>query len=86
MAKSPAHDAIPDDITRMGFEEAMKELEDIVRRLEGGQVKLDDAVNAYTRGSFLKRHCEAKLADAKMKVEKITQVGKALGLEPMDES
>ncbi|MDX2141939.1 MAG: exodeoxyribonuclease VII small subunit [Rhodospirillaceae bacterium] len=86
MAKAPAHDALPDDIVRMGFEEAMKELEDIVRRLEGGQVKLDDAVKAYERGAALKRHCEAKLADAKMKVEKITQAGKALGLEPMSEA
>jgi exodeoxyribonuclease VII small subunit len=84
MAKAPAPDALPDEIARMGFEEAMKELEDIVRRLEGGQVKLDDAVKAYERGAALKRHCEAKLADAKMKVEKITQAGKALGLEPMD--
>jgi len=81
-----AQEPIPDDIAAKGFEEAMKELEDIVRRLESGQVKLDDAVAAYTRGSFLKRHCEAKLADAKMKVEKITQAGKALGLEPMDEA
>lgn len=86
MAKAPAQEPIPDDIARMGFEEAMKELENIVRNLEGGQVKLDDAVSAYTRGSFLKRHCEAKLADAKMKVEKITQSGKALGLEPMDDA
>jgi exodeoxyribonuclease VII small subunit len=82
MAKTP--DAIPEDIARLGFEEAMKELESIVQGLERGQVKLDEAVEKYTRGSFLKRHCEAKLADAKMKVEKITQAGKALGLEPMD--
>jgi exodeoxyribonuclease VII small subunit len=86
MAKAPAQDAIPDDIARMGFEEAMKELDDIVRRLESGQVKLDDAVAAYTRGSLLRRHCEAKLADAKMKVEKITQAGKGLGLAPMDDA
>jgi exodeoxyribonuclease VII small subunit len=84
MAKTPAADAPPEDIARMGFEDAMKELEDIVRRLESGQVKLDDAVKAYERGAALKKHCEAKLADAKMKVEKITQAGKALGLEPMD--
>ncbi len=86
MAKAPAQEPIPDDIARMGFEEAMKELDTIVRSLEGGQVKLDEAVEKYTRGSLLKRHCEAKLADAKMKVEKITQAGKALGLEPMDEA
>lgn len=74
MAKAPASEAA-DDISRLGFEEAMRELEDIVRRLESGQVKLDDAVRAYERGAALRKHCEAKLADAKMKVEKITGGG-----------
>lgn len=74
----------PDDIAALGFEEAMKELERIVRDLESGQVKLDDAVKAYERGAALKKHCEAKLADARAKVEKITGSGKNLGLEPVD--
>ncbi|MCA0200627.1 MAG: exodeoxyribonuclease VII small subunit, partial [Proteobacteria bacterium] len=65
-----------------GFEEAMKELERIVRELESGQVKLDDAVKAYERGTALKTHCESKLAEARTKVEKITGIGKTLGLEP----
>tara|TARA_R110000868_G_scaffold21453_11_gene88838 strand:+ start:1409 stop:1651 length:243 start_codon:yes stop_codon:yes gene_type:complete len=78
MAKS----SIPQDIAAMGFEEAMKELESIVRDLEGGNVKLDDAVKFYERGAALKRHCESKLADARTKVEKITGAGKSL--EPMD--
>ena len=73
---------VPADIAAMGFEEAMKELEKIVRELESGQVKLDDAVKAYERGTALKAHCEAKLADARTKVEKITGIGKTLGLEP----
>ena len=72
MAKTPAASESGEDISKLGFEEAMRELEDIVRRLESGQVKLDDAVKAYERGAVLRRHCEAKLADAKMKVEKIT--------------
>jgi len=76
--------AIPADIAAMGFEEAMKELERIVGELERGQVKLDDAVKAYERGNALKAHCEGKLAEARTKVEKITGVGKALGLEPVD--
>ncbi len=78
MAKSP----VPQDIAAMGFEEAMKELEGIVRDLEGGNVKLDDAVKFYERGAALKLHCESKLADARTKVEKITGAGKSL--EPMD--
>ena len=78
MAKSQ----ISQDVAAMGFEEAMKELEEIVRDLESGQVKLDDAVKAYARGAALKKHCESKLADARMKVEKITGAGKSV--EPMD--
>jgi exodeoxyribonuclease VII small subunit len=49
----------------------LKELEGIVQQLERGQVKLDEAITAYERGALLKRHCEQKLAEAKMKVEKI---------------
>jgi exodeoxyribonuclease VII small subunit len=79
MAKSP----IPQDIAAMRFEQAMSELEGIVRDLEGGNVKLDDAVKFYERGAALKRHCETKLADARTKVEKITGAGKSL--EPMDQ-
>jgi exodeoxyribonuclease VII small subunit len=74
----------PEDIAALGFEEAMKELERIVRDLESGQVKLDDAVKAYERGAALKKHCEMKLADARAKVEKITGAGKNLGVEPID--
>ncbi|MBY0511260.1 MAG: exodeoxyribonuclease VII small subunit [Rhodospirillaceae bacterium] len=74
----------PDEITALGFEEAMKELEKIVRDLESGQVKLDDAVKAYERGAALKQHCESKLQEARTKVEKITGAGKTLGLEPVD--
>jgi exodeoxyribonuclease VII small subunit len=74
----------PNDLTALGFEEAMKELEKIVRDLESGQVKLDDAVKAYERGAALKQHCESKLQEARTKVEKITGAGKNLGLEPVD--
>ena len=68
MAKEPT---VPKDIAGLSFEDALKELEAIVKQLEQGQVKLDDAINAYERGALLKRHCEQKLAEAKMKVEKI---------------
>lgn len=61
----------PPAIAKLSFEEALAELEKIVGDLERGKVKLDDAIAAYTRGAQLKAHCERKLADAKMKVEKI---------------
>ena len=64
--------ALPDDIAALGFEEALAELERIVRQLEDGRSKLDDAITAYERGTALKRHCEAKLREAQAKIDRIT--------------
>ncbi len=66
-----AETSIPPDVARLGFEEALKELEDIVRDLDGGKGKLDDAIRSYERGAALKRHCESKLAEAQMRIDKI---------------
>ncbi len=62
---------IPADIAAMIFEDALAELEQIVRRLEGGQVRLDDAIQSYERGAQLKRHCERKLSEAQQRVDRI---------------
>ena len=59
------------DIKALGFEEALNELEQIVRSLETGEGKLDDAIQSYERGAALKKHCEEKLAEAKNRIEKI---------------
>ena len=59
------------EIQAMSFEEALEELEGIVRQLEAGRFRLDDSISAYERGAALKRHCEQKLSEAKAKVEKI---------------
>lgn len=58
-------------IGEMTFEDALAELEAIVRRLEDGSGRLDEAIAAYERGTALKRHCEAKLQQAEMRVEKV---------------
>jgi exodeoxyribonuclease VII small subunit len=63
---------VPPDITAMSFEDALAELDRIVRQLETGGTKLDDSINAYERGAALKRHCEAKLKEAQAKVERIS--------------
>jgi len=62
---------VPPDIAAMNFEDALAELEQIVRRLEGGQVKLDEAILSYERGAQLKRHCERKLNEAQQRVDRI---------------
>lgn len=63
---------LPEDIRAMSFEQAMQELEAIVRELEQGEASLDAAIEHYSRGAQLKRHCETKLKEAKARVEKIT--------------
>jgi len=65
---------IPADIAEMNFEDALAELERIVRQLEGGNVKLDDAISAYQRGAALKQHCEGKLREAQAKVDMIVKL------------
>ncbi|HUN50218.1 MAG TPA: exodeoxyribonuclease VII small subunit [Candidatus Sulfotelmatobacter sp.] len=61
------------DVSQMSFEEALAELEQIVRGLESGQQKLEDAITAYERGAALRRHCEAKLAEVEARVAAIVQ-------------
>ncbi len=60
-----------DEIAMLSFEDALAELEQIVRRLEAGQVKLDEAIQCYERGAQLKRHCEQKLHEAQQRVDRI---------------
>jgi exodeoxyribonuclease VII small subunit len=59
------------DVAALTFEQALKQLEDIVQRLEKGQVDLEDSIAIYERGTALKAHCEAKLRDAEARIEKI---------------
>ena len=69
----------------LSFEEALLQLENIVRELEAGRIKLDDAVTAYTKAVKLKNFCEQKLKDAQLKIEKIESTGENnLSVTPLD--
>ena len=59
------------DLGAISFEDALNELETIVAALEAGNVSLDDAVTAFERGTALKTHCQARLEEARMKVEQL---------------
>ena len=59
------------DLAKISFEDALRELEGIVASLERGDVSLDDAIAAFERGTALKAHCQARLEEARMKVEQI---------------
>jgi exodeoxyribonuclease VII small subunit len=59
------------DISVMSFEEALAELQGLVKELEKGEGKLDEAVDTYKRGIALKEHCERKLRDAQERIARI---------------
>ncbi len=74
------------DVTLMSFEEALGELEDIVRRLEAGETDLEGAITAYERGVTLKKFCEEKLRQAQLRVERIeSDAGGGVRAEPLDD-
>lgn len=72
-------------IKDLSFEDALGELETIVRNLEGANIPLEKSIESYERGIALKKHCEAKLKDAQAKIEKIT-IAKdgSISTEPLD--
>ena len=71
------------DIANLSFEQALAELERIVSQLETGQAPLEDSIALYERGALLKAHCEARLEQARLKVEKIVVgAGGAIASEP----
>lgn len=75
--------AIPADLS---FEDALARLEAIVSRLESGQAPLEQSIALYEEGSALKAHCEKRLKDAQLRVEKIVvgPDGQAKGVEPAE--
>ena len=66
-----SHDKIPNEIAALSFEEALTRLEAIVQQLEAGDAALEKSIDIYKEGTYLKRHCQAKLEAAQAQVEKI---------------
>lgn len=81
----PATPAPPVD--ELAFEEALKQLEEIVGKLERGDVPLADSIAFYERGEALKARCQILLGEAEARVEKIRvgADGRAAGTEPLDQ-
>ena len=73
-------------VAEMSFEEAIRELENVVGRLEGGEVPLEDSIALYQRGSELRARCDTLLKQAEEKVARITTdaEGNAVGTQPLD--
>ena len=73
------------EIAAMSFEDAMRELEGVVGKLEHGEATLEESIALYERGAKLRAHCEARLKDAEERVERITlQNGQPTGTVPVE--
>ena len=74
------------DISKLSFEQAMNELEDVVAKLENGQVPLEDSIKLYEMGNDLKKYCEQKLKEAEEKVSQLTfsNDGRVSGTKPIE--
>lgn len=83
----PDADRLPADIAAMSFEQALAELDEIVGRLEAGDVDLEESIAIYARGMHLRRHCEARLKSAEERIERVRlgPEGMPVGTEPFDQ-
>ena len=73
------------EIRNMSFEDAMKELEATVGKLEHGEATLEESIALYERGAALRQHCDAVLRQAEERVEKITlAAGQPTGTVPVE--
>ena len=79
-------DADP-DISALTFEDSLRALEEVVRKLESGEAPLDDSISLYERGEALRKHCQARLDAASARIEKIVAGpdGAVLATQPFDE-
>ena len=76
------------DIASLSFEDALKALEEIVRRLESGEAPLDESIDLYARGDALRAHCQARLDAAQTRIEAIVadRDGRPSSVRPFDDA
>ena len=63
---------MPEDLSTLSFEDALKQLETIVARLESGDASLDESITLYTKGDAMRAQCTARLKDAQARIEAIS--------------
>ena len=71
-------------IDEMTFEEALAALEEVIGKLEGGQVPLDQSIDLYERGEALRKHCDDRLKAAEQRVERVVDAGPEPTTAPFD--
>ena len=71
MVKRSAKDEAPPPVQSLSFEQALDELDALVRRMESGEMALEESIAAYRRGAQLAQHCQARLAAAEQEISKL---------------
>jgi exodeoxyribonuclease VII small subunit len=61
----------PPSVDSLSFEQAIDELDQLVRRMESGELSLDDSIAAYRRGAELARYCQGRLARAEQEIKQL---------------
>lgn len=86
MAETLADSGKLADLSSLSFEDALKALEDVVRRLESGEAPLDQSIELYARGDALRKHCQTRLDAAQARIEQVVAnaAGQAIGTQPFD--
>lgn len=72
MQDAMAEDMSTPDVEALSFEEALRALEQIVRRLESGDVPLDESISLYAQGEALRKRCADRLQAAEARILKLT--------------
>jgi exodeoxyribonuclease VII small subunit len=68
----------------VNFEAALEELEQLVERMETGDMSLEESLKAFERGVALTRDCQKALKDAELRVQALTETEEGLALEDVD--
>jgi len=67
--------ASPSPTTDLSFERAFAQLQELVKKLEGGSLPLEESLKAFEEGVRLTRHCQESLSSAELKVEQLLKIG-----------
>lgn len=66
----------PKNQEKQGFEKDLQSLQSTVKRLESGELSLDESLKAFEKGVQLVRRCQEELQNAERRIEQLVQVGK----------
>lgn len=71
MVRRSAREEAAPAVETLSFEQALDELDELVRKMESGELALDESIATFRRGAQLAQHCQARLAVAEQEISKL---------------